>query len=819
MRRRTTAHRTAALAVGVLSLTAVLAAAPAGAAPADAAPAAAAPAAHTLTRTVEAGGITRSQALDAAAGRLYLPIDRGELTPGAVTWIDAATGEPSGVTIELTSAEPSLLAVNADRGELYVSHYRDGVVSVVDTATGTLEGTISGAPRTPVSLDVDPTTGDVYATGDTVVVIDPETRTAGAPVAVTTQRYPLVKDAVFDDDRRVLWVAEGRGNVITAVSAVTGAWVSSLAIPVGSFSYDGERLGGRAAALAVDEELGHLYAAVAPTLSDTWDDNRLITIDTTSGLHLGSPITLGETTREIAVNPVTHEVYAANGFSNTLGVVSPATWSVSETLDFTAAGVTSGTGAAEANVWSVVAAPTGTRAFVTHPYRTARTSVVDRTGDVPAVTPLAPAPGQVEPPEPEQPVNPAWPGPEATASPAPLGASALEGATLAWSVSDYASEWTATSYDDVARASDGTFAFTGGTGWQDPATGATRVSWSDGFRLHPYPGLAPDVTLTFGNPTLSVDGDGSGDLVMDVAWTVSPTVTSDGYARVQVATFAPGEAGVAADGTVTFTRSPEYAGRSWTAPDGRVLPDAFPGELLDHLAPDVRPWFYASGSSLDATKVPTPVTATWGAPAPLTFADVPAGMPFAEEIGWLAERRVTTGWVLPDGTREFRPVTPVARDAMAAFLYRLAGRPAHEAPTTSPFVDVAPGDQFYDEITWLYEAEISTGWVGQDGAREFRPLAPVARDAMAAFLFRFAGVNDGTADGETYATPATSRFADVTPGTQFFTEMSWLADRGISTGWPQEDGPALFGPLRDVNRDAMAAFMYRLATSDVSSDA
>jgi serine protease len=45
---------------------------------------------------------------------------------------------------------------------------------------------------------------------------------------------------------------------------------------------------------------------------------------------------------------------------------------------------------------------------------------------------------------------------------------------------------------------------------------------------------------------------------------------------------------------------------------------------------------------------------------------------------------------------------------MAAFLYRFAGKPT--LPNTTSFVDVPPGAQFHEEISWLGSAEISTGW-------------------------------------------------------------------------------------------------------------
>ena len=55
-----------------------------------------------------------------------------------------------------------------------------------------------------------------------------------------------------------------------------------------------------------------------------------------------------------------------------------------------------------------------------------------------------------------------------------------------------------------------------------------------------------------------------------------------------------------------------------------------------------------------------------------------------------------------------------------------------------------------------------------------------------------------------------SPFVDVPVSSQFFREIAWLADRGVSTGWVNGDGTAEFRDLEPVNRDAMAAFMYRL---------
>lgn len=189
----------------------------------------------------------------------------------------------------------------------------------------------------------------------------------------------------------------------------------------------------------------------------------------------------------------------------------------------------------------------------------------------------------------------------------------------------------------------------------------------------------------------------------------------------------------------------------------------------------------------------------------VSFADVPESSLFHKEISWLAAAGVSTGWEVGAGSRQYRPLDSIARDAMAAFLYRRAGSPAYTPPTSSPFTDVTPGVSFYKEITWLASQGISTGWDIGAGRREYRPLDPIARDAMAAFLFRFAKPGEFTA-------PAQSPFVDVAAGGDFYKEIAWLASSGISTGWDIGAGVREYRPLNGIARDAMAAFLYRHAS-------
>ena len=187
--------------------------------------------------------------------------------------------------------------------------------------------------------------------------------------------------------------------------------------------------------------------------------------------------------------------------------------------------------------------------------------------------------------------------------------------------------------------------------------------------------------------------------------------------------------------------------------------------------------------------------ASVAAPAPAQaategFRDVPGSHQFYREISWLAQAGVANGYA----DNSFRPRGTVSREAFAAFLYRLAGRPAVSLPRRSPFTDVPRSAMFYREIVWLSQQGIARGW--SNGT--FRPRESIHRDAIAAFLYRYEG-------RPSFTPPRRSPFSDVPRGSPFYAEITWLRSTGLSTGWA--DGT--FRPYADSTREATAAFLFR----------
>jgi hypothetical protein len=174
------------------------------------------------------------------------------------------------------------------------------------------------------------------------------------------------------------------------------------------------------------------------------------------------------------------------------------------------------------------------------------------------------------------------------------------------------------------------------------------------------------------------------------------------------------------------------------------------------------------------------------------FNDVPTSHTFCKEIEWMKQAGISAGFL--DGG--YHPATSVTRQAMSAFLARLANA---TLPTcdTQPFTDISTTHAFCREIKWMKDEAISTGF----GDGTYRPNLAVSRQAMASFMAKLA-------NGPSWVpTPcSTPPFPDVPITNQFCPQITWVKDNGISTGF----GDGTYRPTDNVTRQAMSAFMYRL---------
>lgn len=110
------------------------------------------------------------------------------------------------------------------------------------------------------------------------------------------------------------------------------------------------------------------------------------------------------------------------------------------------------------------------------------------------------------------------------------------------------------------------------------------------------------------------------------------------------------------------------------------------------------------------------------------FTDVPTSHFAYKAISWAVATGITTGY--PDNS--FQTTLWVSREAMVAFLYRLAGSPPGPFPNPN-LKDVPTSHPMYQEISWAVHNSVVDGF----GDRTFRGGDPVSRQFAAAFMERF----------------------------------------------------------------------------------
>jgi hypothetical protein len=182
-----------------------------------------------------------------------------------------------------------------------------------------------------------------------------------------------------------------------------------------------------------------------------------------------------------------------------------------------------------------------------------------------------------------------------------------------------------------------------------------------------------------------------------------------------------------------------------------------------------------------------------------TFTDVSEASTFHDDIDWMVGERLASG--TPD---VFRPAAGTTRQAMTAFIYRLAGSPRGTAPScaVAPFADVPVTHTFCGEIAWAASTGIAHGY--EDNS--FRPEATITRGAMTALLHGFAEHRGHTGPAPTCTIDP---FRDVSAAHVFCGHIAWAAEARVTEGYA--DGT--FRAQAPITRAAMAAFVRRFHDS------
>ncbi len=138
-----------------------------------------------------------------------------------------------------------------------------------------------------------------------------------------------------------------------------------------------------------------------------------------------------------------------------------------------------------------------------------------------------------------------------------------------------------------------------------------------------------------------------------------------------------------------------------------------------------------------------------------------------------------------------------ANGAIVTVVSRVDIDPPPTGVCRTGFPDVWHDHPFCVPVDWASDGSLVLGYA--DGT--FRPGAVVSRQAVASWLWRAAGSPGGAPD---------PGFDDVPPTHPFHEAIAWLADSGITAGYP--DGT--FRPASTVTRQAAMAWFHRRSGDD-----
>ncbi|MEC3976522.1 YncE family protein [Amycolatopsis sp. H20-H5] len=228
---------------------------------------------------------------------------------GAVVLAPPARAEQ--VTSIDVGGTPASVAVNPVTGFAYVSDPSTGVVSVLDSVSGTLSAVIPIGGR-PGDLAVDPVTNRIYVAnppGGTVVVLDGLTHEV---VSVLGAGIGASSVDVDEEANRIYAVSAATGT-IAVLDGVSCTLRSLVPGPVPSLT-----------GIAVDPGRKLAYCTSVGT-------NSVEIFDITAGRFTGSA-KVGQSPTGVAVQRATGTVYVANSAIHHLSVVDSRTYAERKTI-------------------------------------------------------------------------------------------------------------------------------------------------------------------------------------------------------------------------------------------------------------------------------------------------------------------------------------------------------------------------------------------------------------------------------------------------------------------------------------------------------
>lgn len=165
------------------------------------------------------------------------------------------------------------------------------------------------------------------------------------------------------------------------------------------------------------------------------------------------------------------------------------------------------------------------------------------------------------------------------------------------------------------------------------------------------------------------------------------------------------------------------------------------------------------------------------------------------------------------GNQKFAPNDTVSRAMVAQVLYNLAGKPAINS--YNPFKDVKSSDWYYKAVCWAYNKKITTG----TSSTTFDPNAPVTREQMVTFLYRYVNFRGYSLKGYGYDDNLASlnKFSDKGQVSSFAKDaITWALGNHVVNGKSENT----LAPRHSATRAELAKIivMFALTTQNPQSE-
>lgn len=177
------------------------------------------------------------------------------------------------------------------------------------------------------------------------------------------------------------------------------------------------------------------------------------------------------------------------------------------------------------------------------------------------------------------------------------------------------------------------------------------------------------------------------------------------------------------------------------------------------------------------------------------FVDIVAPVWYADAVLYAYQEGLVNGMT----PFTFEPTTGMNRAMLVTLLSRMAG--VQGTPADAGFTDVPAGTWYTDSINWAF----SVGIINGTASNTFAPTAPLTREQMAVFLYRYVAVYLGL---DAPCTGDLTKFPDANQVNAYAKDaFAWAVGIGLVNG---KDGK--LAPSDPTNRAEVATILYRLNT-------